>query len=118
FVKAFGRRRVAGDTFVAGWVTVPRGSRIGLGSEAQAAAMATLEGPARPDVAGALPFRLSGAGADRPTTLHVQTPDGQQFHIALASLHQGNFAALPGRANSHIGIDQLRGGTTAGLRAS
>src|SRR6185436_9161382 len=111
FVRAFGRRRAPADTFVSGWVTVPAGSRIGLGTERQALAMSVLEGPARPDVAGALPFRLAAAGSDRPTMVHVQAPDGREARIPLAALQQGQVAGLAGMAGAHVGIDQLRGGS-------
>lgn len=112
FVRIFGRRRLAPTLYVAGWITAPPGTLVGVGPGSQAMTWKILEGPTRPDVTGALPFQLTSERGQLPTELVVRTPDEEIGSLAIAALHAGIVKDIPGMKGTRIGIDELSGGPT------
>lgn len=107
YVELVGRRSPLPRTTIAGWMTLPEGTRIGLGSNDRVYSWQILEGAARSDLPGAIPFRLSSVCGDSPTEFWVQPPAGIKAHISLSNLRQGFVQPIPDIQNAFIGVDQL-----------
>lgn len=112
YVVITGRRAESSDTGrvigVNGWIKMPVGSSVGLGTGDTTFSWTHLSGSQRPDVPGAYAFSVSANGAEVPTELHFQTPDGKYGSIALNALKAQATATITGVLQVELGIDSLK----------
>lgn len=111
FVEVVGRRNPLPSVAVRGWIIAPEGATVGLAQVGKAVTnWVVLRGPARPDVSGALPFRLASTGTELPDELLVKSRDGKIGKIAIDVLHEGAMGVTEGEVNAKLGVDELSGG--------
>lgn len=112
YVVITGRRAKPSDTSrvvgVNGWIKIPVGTSIGLGTGESTFLWTRLSGIQRPDVLGAYAFSISANGAEAPTELHILSPDGQKGSIALNALKAQATATTTGVLQVELGIDSLK----------
>lgn len=110
FVRVTGRRNAPASVEVEGWIILPPGAMVGLGSEHTGFIWTPVTGPQRTDVPGAYPFRLVAPGGAQPLVLRARAADGSEGQVDLALLRQGQVARLSGQAPATLGIDHLARG--------
>ncbi len=112
YVMITGRRRMASTslgiiTGVRGWIIMPSGSLVGLGTGDTTYSWTKLLGPERADVPGAYAFAVSNNSFDPPTELHVLSADGKTGSVALTGLKAGEISAFSGDLDVQVGVDSL-----------
>jgi hypothetical protein len=107
YVAITGRRSMPSRYQVNGWIIMPPGTLVGLGTGNSTFSWERLEGMQRPDVPGGYPFTASTSSLVPPTELHLLSPDGRKGSVALTSLKAGSTSTFSGAVQAHLGIDRL-----------
>lgn len=112
FVEIVGRRNPLPAVVVRGWIVVPEGTSLGLtqccGREPDS--WSVVQGPARPDVPGGLPFSLAHSGVELPDQIVVRALDGNTGHVSIGDLREGAMVKTVGDMSATLGIDELSTG--------
>ncbi len=111
FVEIVGRRNPLPAVVVRGWIVVPEGTSLGLTAHGREPdSWSVVQGPARPDVPGGLPFSLAHSGVELPYQMVVRTPDGNMGHVSIGDLREGVMIKTVGDMSATLGIDELSTG--------
>jgi len=110
FVSITGRRRMPPKWGISGWVIVPAGSAVGLGTPGSTLFWNPVAATQRRDVPGGYPFSISSDSLNRPTELHVRTADGKIGFVPLSTLVQGRVAKFTGDVEAMVGIEEISNG--------
>lgn len=98
-----GRRRPAQLSQISGWVQAPEGSSLSVGNTKQ-----ILIGPERPDVKGALPFKLVSKTKLSGTTIDLRIDEHNHFTLNTDDLRVGKVIKFNKINGPDIGIDTLQ----------
>lgn len=111
YVAITGKRELPAITGVImgvnGWVILPAGAKVGLGTDKTTFVWVTLNPPQRPDVNGAYAFSLKYEGAEIPTELHILSQDGIKGSVELKKLKAQTTSNFSGVLRADIGIDSF-----------
>lgn len=94
---------------VNGWIVMPAGTLVGLGTAETVFSWTPLSGTQRPDVPGAYALSVSAGGAaEVPTELHILSSDGRKGSVGLNTFKEQAVSISTGAIQAEIGVDSLK----------
>jgi hypothetical protein len=105
FISVLGRRNPPRNVRLGGWLILPEGSSIALGTPEHSSTWHPVQGALKLDVSGARVFTLVSSPGEELTELHIRAPDGKMSRLPLDELKFGMMKNIEGIPGALLGVD-------------